>query len=121
MTPPYSMEQAQYLLNMFKNVVGTEFEEKGVLVEDIAIVPFDQASRQRFILYYMVMAGQAQDIVLQEYKGFLFDIVLLAHNAAGEVVHKSLAEFLGPSSASFPEDDLAGSFPRTEELCSGKV
>lgn len=111
MTPPYSLEQARYLQENYKGFVGAEFDERHVLVEDIAIVPFDQASRQRFILYYMVMGRQAQEIVLQEYKGLLFDVMVIARNDSGGVVHKDLASYICSSVAvengPQPEPDAA--------------
>lgn len=95
MTPPYSLEQAKYLQNLYRGFIGAEFEEnRNVLVEEIAIVPFEQVSRQRFILYYMVVGRQAQAQVLQEYKGLLFDILLVARNERGELIHKDLCSYL---------------------------
>jgi hypothetical protein len=99
MTPPYSLEQAKYLQNLYKGFIGAEFEEnRNVLVEEIAIVPFEQVSRQRFILYYMVVGKQAQAQVLQEYKGLLFDILLIARNERGELIHKDLCSYLASGS-----------------------
>ena len=121
MTPPYSLEQAQYLFSMFKNVAGTEFEEKDVLVEDIAVVPFDQSSRQRFILYYMVMGADAQETVLQEYKGFLFDVIVIARNNKGEVVTRNLSDFLALTRNEIIESEFAASVREAELMCSGKA
>lgn len=113
MTPPYSLEQAKYLQNLYKGFIGAEFEEnRNVLVEEIAIVPFEQVSRQRFILYYMVVGKQAQAQVLQEYKGLLFDILLVARNERGELIHKDLCSYLGAGRQDVFSDNnmLAGSF-----------
>lgn len=106
MTPPYSLEQAKYLQNLYRGFIGAEFEEnRNVLVEEIAIVPFEQVSRQRFILYYMVVGKQAQAQVLQEYKGLLFDILLVARNERGELIHKDLCSYLAAGGQVLCPDD----------------
>lgn len=94
MTPPYSLEQAKYLSSLYQRLVGSKFNGNNSVVEDVMIVPFDQASKQRFSLYYMVMAQDAQDIVLQEYKGFLFDIYVSLRSASGDIQHRELSSFL---------------------------
>ncbi len=103
MTPPYSLEQAKYLSSVYRSLIGTRFDADKSQIEDVLIIPFDQASKQRFILYYMVMSQDAQDVVLEEYKGFLFDILVISRNATGEVVYKELSGYLA---ANVIEDTL---------------
>ena len=94
MTPPYSLEQAKYLSSVYRSLIGTRFGNDKSQIEDVLIIPFDQASKQRFILYYMVMSQDAQDVVLEEYKGFLFDLLVISRNSSGEIVYKELAAYL---------------------------
>ncbi len=94
MTAPYSIEQARYLQELYQHLAGTRLDNSNATIERIVVVPFDQASRQRFILYYMVMAHDAQDVVLSEYKGFLFDLLIISRSATGELIYKDLAAFL---------------------------
>ena len=104
MTPPYSLEQAKYLSSIYRGLVGTRFDADKSVVEDVLIIPFDQASKQRFILYYMVMSQDAQDVVLEEYKGFLFDILVISRNTTGDINYKELSAYLEANSSS--EDTL---------------
>lgn len=99
MTPPYSLEQAKYLSSVYRGLIGSKFDDGKSLIEDVLIIPFDQASKQRFILYYMVMSQDAQDVVLQEYKGFLFDILVISRNAAGDMIYKELSVYLASDAA----------------------
>lgn len=115
MNPPYSLEQARSLQDLCKGFVGAEFDEKGVLVNDIAIVPFDQAHRQRFILYYMVMGNAAQETVLEEYKGFLFNVLVLAQDEAGQLLYKELCSYINGSN--HPEKLIS----LVEEVCLTSV
>ena len=102
MTPPYSLEQAKHLQSRYKGCIGAAFEEsRTVLIDDIAVVPFEQASRQRFLLYYMVVGKKAQEQILQEYKGLLFDVLIIARNERGELIYRDLCSYF--SAARHPE------------------
>jgi hypothetical protein len=87
---PYSLKEAENLCNEFQHLVGTSFQGGNSVIDSVVITPFDEASRQRFFLYYLLFDNDAKAALTQEYRGMLYDVVIIAHDIDGDMLHEDL-------------------------------
>ena len=110
MKMPYSYQEAEKLCSEYQCLVGTQFYTGGsssatsAIIECVAISPFDQASKQRFYLFYLLFDNDAHAALLQDYKGLLFDIVIFARTRDDEMIHEDLYTWLG-------KNEMLNNFP----------
>jgi hypothetical protein len=89
---PYSLEEAQKLCAEYQYLVGQAFgKEKNSVIECVTIVPFDELSRERFLIFYFLL-NNAESALAYEYKGLLFDALVIARSTTD--VHELLQEEL---------------------------
>ena len=94
MTTPYTLDKAKKIREEFNYIIGTSLNGDAALIEYLAITPFDEENKQRFFLYYLIMGESAQEAILNEYKGFLFDIVVVARTPNGVLVKEMMSDWL---------------------------
>jgi hypothetical protein len=75
---PYSLPEAEKLCTEYQYLVGKPFS-KGTeaLISCVAIAPFDQNSKNRFTIFYLLF-DDAETALSHEYKGLLYDVVVIA-------------------------------------------
>jgi hypothetical protein len=95
--PPYSLKEAENLRKEFQYLAGKPFnKECSASIDCIAIAPFDEISKKRFLVYYLLF-DDAEMALNHEYKGLLYDVLVLAgskdhHELLQEDIHKWLAK-----------------------------
>ena len=94
MNAPYTYTQAQKLVEDYQHLIGTSLDGSSTIIESLSITPFDEASKQRFFLYYLIMDNGGQEAILKEYKGFLFDIIIMARDINGELIKEELGTWV---------------------------
>lgn len=93
---PYSLEQAKKLCAEYQYLAGQAFAKgKDAVIETITIAPFDEASRKRFLIFYFLF-NNAESALVQEYKGLLFDVLVIARSVSDphELQHSDLNTWL---------------------------
>lgn len=89
---PYSLQEAQQLCIEYQYLVGQSFEqENDFVIEAVTIVPFDELSKERFLIFYFLF-NNAESALAYEYKGLLFNALVIARSATDE--HQLLQEEL---------------------------
>jgi hypothetical protein len=89
---PYSLQEAEQLCKDYQYLVGQKFSsDSDLIIECVTVTPFDEANKQRFLILYFLF-NNAQSALNQEYKGFLFDIIVIGRSAHDE--HELLQEDL---------------------------
>ncbi|MBC7555009.1 MAG: hypothetical protein H7257_13655 [Taibaiella sp.] len=101
---PYSYHEAEELCGRFKYLCGTSFGERA-LIENIVIAPFDSNYKQRFFVYYLLFDNDAV-AALEEYKGSLYDVMVIARCDDGELAYESLHSWVQRNKmlTDFPKD-----------------
>lgn len=78
--PPYSLKDAQHLTQEYHYLIGQPFaKEDNIFIENIIVCPFDEASRKRFLIFYFLF-NDADKALSQEYKGLLFDVLVIGRS-----------------------------------------
>ena len=90
MNLPFSLPEAQNLCREYQYLVGTAFDGSNVRIEAVIITPFDTGYKQRFFAYYLLFDNDAA-MAIEEYKGTLYDVALLAETADGHLLNESLS------------------------------
>jgi hypothetical protein len=76
--PPYAHQEAAQLCADFQHLVGERYcNTDDATIECVAIVPFDESNKKKFIVYYHLL-NDATTALQHEYKGLLFDVMVLA-------------------------------------------
>ena len=89
---PYSLPDAEKLCTEYQFLVGKPFAPgSNSIIECVTISPFDEISRKRFLIYYFLF-NNPQSALAHEYKGFLYDILVIARSLQDE--HELLQEDL---------------------------
>jgi len=89
---PYLLSDAEKLCGEYQYLVGQSFAKKGdTVIECVTIVPFDEVSKKRFLIFYYLF-NNAESALSQEYKGLLYDILVIARSVSDE--HELLQEDL---------------------------
>ena len=89
---PYSLSEAEKLCQEYQFLVGRSFaSDSNAVIECVTISPFDEISRKRFLIYYFLF-NNAQSALAHEYKGLLYDIIVIARSVEDE--HELLQEDL---------------------------
>lgn len=94
--PPYSLSEAQKICSEFQHLAGRCFDPAiNASIDCIAVAPFDQNNRNRFIIYYLLF-DDADIALQQDYQGLLFDVIIIAGAKNGEeqLVHEPLHTWL---------------------------
>ena len=75
---PYTLPEAEKICTEFQYLVGKPFSpDSGALISCVAIAPFDQNSKNRFTIFYLLF-DDAETALSHEYKGLLYDVVVIA-------------------------------------------
>jgi hypothetical protein len=91
-TSPYSLQEARELCEQYQYLAGQPFSAGGnTVIENVIICPFDEASRKRFLIYYFLF-NNAEKALWQEFKGLLFDVLVIGRSVVDE--HELLQEDL---------------------------
>lgn len=89
---PYSLPEAEKLCQEYQFVVGQSFaSDSNAVIECVTITPFDEISKKRFLIYYFLF-NNAESALAHEYKGLLYDIIVIARSVEDE--HELLQEDL---------------------------
>ena len=93
--PPYSLSEAEEFCKEFQHLTGQRFDaEINASIDCVAVAPFDQVNKNRFIIYYLLF-DDANIALQQDYNGLLFDVLIIAGAKEGqEMLHESLSEWL---------------------------
>ena len=77
-TAPYTLTEAEKLCTEYQYLVGKPFKkESDATITCVAIAPFDQNSKNRFTIFYLLF-DDAETALSHEYKGLLYDVVVIA-------------------------------------------
>ncbi|NDC40735.1 MAG: hypothetical protein EBZ77_04160 [Chitinophagia bacterium] len=93
------LEEATRLCEKYQSLAGTVTNESTLTIEKVAVVPFDESSRYRFFLYYLLFDGDAELALKQGPATKEFAVMVFARNQIGELQHQSLNDYLNNSSA----------------------
>jgi hypothetical protein len=88
---PYSLADAQKICANYQHLVGQRFDlNHSSVIDCVLVAPFDQINKSRFIIYYLLF--EDADLALtNEYKGLLFDVILIAGATEKvELMHEDL-------------------------------
>ncbi len=89
---PYSLPEAEKLCLEHQFLVGRSFaSDSNAVIECVTVSPFDETSRKRFLIYYFLF-NNAESALAHEYKGLLYDIIVIARSTQDE--HELLQEDL---------------------------
>lgn len=83
---PYTFEQAKVICASLQHIVGSPFDPELHTtgnIECVAITPFDQINKKKFLLFY-VLLEDAKAALEQEYKGLLFDVIVIARGLGND-------------------------------------
>ena len=92
---PYSLQKAEQICREYQHLKGQRFgSENGACIDCVAVAPFDQENKNRFIIYYLLF-DDPHIALRQDYQGLLFDIIVIAGTKEGdEMLHESLDVWL---------------------------
>lgn len=96
---PYTLSEAESLCEKLQHLVGYTFDPSNSSignVEAIAVSPFDQPNKKKFLLYYMLCCDLKKSLH-EEYKGLLYDVIVIARSLddANELVQYDIETWLG--------------------------
>jgi len=81
---PYSLREAEAICGELQHLVGSFSEHMRARIENVVVSPYDQHNKQRFFMYYHLLHGDASAALQHEYKGLLFDVVVVARDEHGQ-------------------------------------
>ncbi len=90
MNLPFSLQEAQNLCRDYQYLVGTPFDRTITKIQAVIVTPFDSGFKQRFFAYYLLFDNNAA-LALEEYKGTLYDVVVMAETEEGYAVNETLS------------------------------
>ncbi len=92
---PYTLSEAQKISREYQHLIGHVFDAgKNTLIDCVAVSPFDQVNKNRFLIYYLLF-DDAHIALQQDYNGMLFDVVVIAGASNGdEMVHDDIHTWL---------------------------
>lgn len=99
---PYSLPEAEKLCMDYQFLVGRSFtSDSNAVIECVTISPFDEISRKRFLIYYFLF-NNAESALSHEYKGLLYDIIVIARSVedAHELLQEDLYTWIGENDPS---------------------
>lgn len=75
---PFSLAEAEHLCKHWHTLIGEPFDnESKAVIDCIAIAPFDQLNREKFIAYYLLF-NDCKKALSFEYKGLLYAVLVIA-------------------------------------------
>ncbi|MES2703190.1 MAG: hypothetical protein V4649_11150 [Bacteroidota bacterium] len=94
--PPYTHAEAAQLCADFQHLTGEPYScSNNAAIECVAVVPFDELNKQKFIVYYHLLNDPVLALT-HEYKGLLFDVLVLAtYEDKCDLLHASLHSWVG--------------------------
>lgn len=90
---PYSYSDALEMCSKFQYLKGLSFGNGPHIIDAIVVTPYDTNFKQRFFLYYLLFDSNCEE-ALQDYKGLLFDVCVVARDMQEELAHESLSTWL---------------------------
>jgi hypothetical protein len=112
---PYSLAEAEKLCEEYSSLVGSPFVRDGnAVIECVTMVPFDEIGRKRFLIYYFLF-NNAQSVLAHEYKGLLYDIIVIARSVEDEheLLHEDLYTWLKDNSGEVNDNSDVSEVVRT--------
>lgn len=110
MNTPFFLEEATSICNEYKKYIGLPLrlqDNNSPIIECVTITPFDLINKEKFILYYLLFDDHIQAAQALNYKGFLYDIVVIARSANDELEHTDLSSWLSKNQPNFvPNNDI---------------
>ena len=97
MISPLNFQQATKISKDYQFIVGLPFnadKTTSAVIECLAVIPFDNINRQKFILYYILLNNWELAIQSMNYKGLLFDVAVIARNDFDEIEHTDIFTWL---------------------------
>ena len=93
--PPYSLSEAKKICSEFQWLLGQKFSaDNETLIDSVVIAPFDEINQKRFVIYYMLFED-AQMALAHEYKGLLFDVLVMAGlSEEGDMLFEDISMWL---------------------------
>jgi hypothetical protein len=92
---PLTLDQAKQITQQCAPLIGRLFNSQDPTsnITDIVISPFDQANKKRFLLYYL-LNNDAEKALHQEYRGLLFDVLVLGSTSEDDLVYENIESWL---------------------------
>ena len=95
---PYSLEEAIQICGEYNYLTGQAFDPSMPInstIDCVAVVPFDNVNKRRFLIYYLLF-NDAQSALNHEYKGQVYDVLVIARSTEDEndMLHESLHTWL---------------------------
>lgn len=97
MNLPFSLQEAQSLCIEYQYLLGAPFDRTNAKIQAVIVTPFDSGFKQRFFAYYLLFDNDAA-LALEEYKGSLYDVVIMAETEAGYAVNETLSAWAAKNS-----------------------
>ena len=94
MNTPLTHEQAKKLCEQYQYIVGASLDGSSSTIEAVLVTPFDQLSKERFFSYYLILDERGLEAILKEYRGFLFDVLIIARTNGGDLIKEDLSNWL---------------------------
>jgi hypothetical protein len=92
---PYSYQDAWELCEEFQQLIGKKFDPEGdAFIDCIAITPFDENSKKRFLICYLLF-NDPHIALNYDYKGLLYDVIVIASTpGTQDMCHEALNTWL---------------------------
>jgi hypothetical protein len=103
---PYSLVEAKQICSDYQYLTGHSFEKNGdISINCIAISPFDQINKERFIMYYLLL-NNAELALSMDFKGLLFDVMVIAGSQEEpQFRHEDIYTWLSKNKFTFEIDE----------------
>lgn len=106
---PYTLQEAELLCNEYQYLVGRKFSPTSDLtIECVTVTPFDEINKKRFLIFYFLF-NNAESALTQEYRGFLFDVLVIARSEYDEhdLLQEDLHTWIGENGIATGKDSNA--------------
>jgi hypothetical protein len=100
---PYTLQEAEQLCKEYQYLVGQKFSsDSDLFIECVTITPFDEINKKRFLILYFLF-NNAESALSHEYKGFLFDIIVIGRSQQDqhELLQEDLSVWLAENKTHF--------------------
>ncbi len=89
---PYTLLEAEKICKDHQYLIGKKFSPTSdLIIESVTVTPYDEVNKKRFLIFYFLF-NNAESALSHEYRGFLFDIIVIGRSANDE--HDLLQEDL---------------------------
>lgn len=88
---PYTLSEAGKIVTEYSHLIGHAYDNDSATIDCIAITPFDDVNKNRFILYYLLF-NDAEIALSQDYAGEEFDVLIISGSQEhGQLMYENIA------------------------------